>query len=190
MVAGGLVGAVIVPQIFDSIIIGASAFGGATMAMAGAHLLLPGVGLFDRFAEGFAPRLMTIILAVVGIGWQFRNIESGFTPAHAWWCSTAARAPGGTIRRAHALVLPIGYEAYCVSSLSALRHGFIGCSWKRCTNILIATDGSEPPAGRRRASRFGQGCAHGRHRDQPWLSIASSDTAAAFMEPRRRAYPR
>jgi len=75
VVAGGLVGAVIVPQIFDSIIIGASAFGGATMAMAGAHLLLPGVGLFDRFADGLAPRLMTIILAVMGIGWQFRNIE-------------------------------------------------------------------------------------------------------------------
>jgi hypothetical protein len=45
------------------------------MAMAGAHLLLPGVGLFDRFAGGFGPRLMTIILAVIGIGWQFRNIE-------------------------------------------------------------------------------------------------------------------
>ena len=75
VVAGGLVGAIIVPQVFDSIIIAASAFGGATMAMAGAHLLLPGVGLFDRFAGGFGPRLMTIILAVIGMGLQFRNIE-------------------------------------------------------------------------------------------------------------------
>jgi hypothetical protein len=75
VVAGGLVGAIVVPQVFDSIIIAASAFGGATMAMAGAHMLLPGVGLFDRFAGGFPPRLMTIVLTAIGIGWQFRNIE-------------------------------------------------------------------------------------------------------------------
>jgi hypothetical protein len=76
VVAGGLVGALIVPQVFDSIIIAASAFGGATMAMAGAHLLLPGVGLFDRLAGGLPPRLMTIALTAIGIGWQFRNIEN------------------------------------------------------------------------------------------------------------------
>jgi hypothetical protein len=75
VVAGGLVGALIVPQVFDSIIIAASAFGGATMAMAGAHLILPGVGLFDRLGGGLAPRLMTIALSIVGIGWQFRNVE-------------------------------------------------------------------------------------------------------------------
>src|SRR5262245_45286178 len=75
VVAAGLVGAMIVPQVFDSIIIAASAFGGATMAMAGAHLLLPGVGLFDRLAGGLSPRLMTIIVSAIGIGWQFRNIE-------------------------------------------------------------------------------------------------------------------
>jgi hypothetical protein len=76
VLAGGLVGALIVPQVFDSIIIAASAFGGATMAMAGAHLLLPGVGLFDRLAGGLPPRLMTIALTAIGIGWQFRNIEN------------------------------------------------------------------------------------------------------------------
>jgi hypothetical protein len=75
VVAGGLVGAMIVPQIFDSLIIGASAFGGATMAMAGAHFLLPGVGSFDRLAGGLPPRLMAIVLTVIGIGWQFRNIK-------------------------------------------------------------------------------------------------------------------
>jgi hypothetical protein len=75
MVAGGLVGAMVVPQIFNSIIIAASAFGGATMAIAGAHLLLPGVGLFDRFSGGFPPRLMTIVLAAIGIGWQLGNVE-------------------------------------------------------------------------------------------------------------------
>ena len=75
VVVGGLIGATIVPQVFDSIVIAASAFGGATMAMTGAHLLLPGVGLFDRFAGGLPPRVMTIVLTAIGIGWQFRNIE-------------------------------------------------------------------------------------------------------------------
>jgi hypothetical protein len=75
VVAGGLVGAMIVPQVFDSIIIAASAFGGAAMAMAGAHLLLPGVRLFDRLGGGLPPRLMTIALSIIGIGWQFRNVE-------------------------------------------------------------------------------------------------------------------
>jgi hypothetical protein len=75
VVAGGLIGAIIVPQVFDSIFIAVSAFGGATMAMTGAHLLLPGVGLFDRFAGGFPPRLVTIVLTAIGIGWQFRHIE-------------------------------------------------------------------------------------------------------------------
>jgi len=75
VIAGGLVGAIIVPQIFNSIIIAASAFGGATMIVAGAHLLLPGVGVFDRFAGGLPPRLITIVLTAIGIGWQFSNIE-------------------------------------------------------------------------------------------------------------------
>jgi hypothetical protein len=75
VIAGGLVGAMIVPHIFDSLIIAASAFGGATMAMAGAHLLMPGVGLFDRFSGGLPPRLVTMFLTVIGIGWQLRNIE-------------------------------------------------------------------------------------------------------------------
>src|SRR5262245_46298511 len=80
VVAGALVGAIIVPQVFDAIIIAASALGGATMVIAGAHQLLPGVGLFDRFAGGLPPRLMTIVLTVIGIGWQFRNIEKWVQP--------------------------------------------------------------------------------------------------------------
>jgi len=76
VIAGGLIGALIVPQIFNSFIIAASAFGGATMAMAGAHLVLPGVVLFDRFAGGLPPRLITIVLTAIGIGWQLRNVET------------------------------------------------------------------------------------------------------------------
>src|SRR5215471_4633953 len=92
VVAGGLVGAIIVPQVFDSIIIAASAFGGATMAIAGAHLLLPGVRLYDRLGGGLAPRLMTIALSVIGIGWQFRNAEKWVQSHPAFGgVSTAAR---------------------------------------------------------------------------------------------------
>jgi hypothetical protein len=31
--------------------------------------------LFDRVAGGLPPRLMTIVLTALGIGWQFGNIE-------------------------------------------------------------------------------------------------------------------
>jgi hypothetical protein len=70
----GVIGATIVPKYFDMFIIGATAFSGAALVMAGANLLLPGVGLFDRAAGGILPALMTMGLTVVGIGWQFSNI--------------------------------------------------------------------------------------------------------------------
>jgi hypothetical protein len=73
-VVGAVIGASIVPRYFDAFVIGASAFGGAAMAMAGAHLLFPGVGLFDRAAGGILPALVTVGLAIVGIVWQLKNI--------------------------------------------------------------------------------------------------------------------
>ena len=74
-VGGGLIGANVVPRIFDAFIIGASAFGGAAMVMAGAHLILPDFGLFDRAAGTLPPALITFILGLAGMLWQFRNIE-------------------------------------------------------------------------------------------------------------------
>ena len=76
LIGGGVIGALIFPRIFNSFIIAVSAFGGATMAMAGAHLILPGVVLFDRFAGGLPPKLITIALTAIGVGWQLRNIET------------------------------------------------------------------------------------------------------------------
>jgi hypothetical protein len=73
-VVGGVIGASVVPRYFDSFIIVASAFGGAVLLMAGAHLLLPGVGLFDRGSGDVIPRLLTIVLTLIGIGWQSSNI--------------------------------------------------------------------------------------------------------------------
>jgi hypothetical protein len=76
----GLIGGFVVPLFFDLFIIVASAFGGATIAMAGASLLLPGVGIFDRAAGGLIPFLITMALAVTGISWQFRNIAKWVLP--------------------------------------------------------------------------------------------------------------
>jgi hypothetical protein len=75
-VVGAIVGASLVPRYFDALIIGASAFGGAAMLMAGAHTLFPGVNLFDRASGGLLPAILTLVLAVLGIGWQFRNIAT------------------------------------------------------------------------------------------------------------------
>jgi hypothetical protein len=74
-IGGGLIGAMIVPRFFDAFVVAASAFGGATMTMAGAHLMMPSVELFDRAAaRGLLPALLTLILTLLGLAWQFRNI--------------------------------------------------------------------------------------------------------------------
>jgi hypothetical protein len=52
-----------VPRVFDILVVAASAMGGATMA--GAHLILPGVGLFDRAAGGFLPALEAVAESAV-----------------------------------------------------------------------------------------------------------------------------
>jgi hypothetical protein len=63
------------------------------MLMAGAHSLLPGVGLFDRSSGGFLPATMTIILAVLGVTWQFKNISTAIrsTPLYGEISGTAVR---------------------------------------------------------------------------------------------------
>jgi hypothetical protein len=73
-VVGGVIGAVVVLSFFDPFIIASSAIGGAIMVMTGAHLILPTVNLFDRSTGGFWPSLITLILALIGVGWQYRNI--------------------------------------------------------------------------------------------------------------------
>jgi hypothetical protein len=73
-VLGGVIGAVVVLSFFDPFIIASSAIGGAIMVMTGAHLILPTVNLFDRSTGGFWPSLITLILALIGVGWQYSNI--------------------------------------------------------------------------------------------------------------------
>jgi len=85
-VVGAVIGAMIVPRYFDTFIVVASAFGGAALVMAGAHLLFPGVELFDRSAGGVLPGVVTLILMAVGIAWQFKVVA-------AWVRQTASSAP-------------------------------------------------------------------------------------------------
>jgi hypothetical protein len=73
-VVGGVIGAVVVLSFFDPFIIASSAIGGAIMVMTGAHLILPTVNLFDRSTGGFWPSLITLILALIGVGWQYSNV--------------------------------------------------------------------------------------------------------------------
>jgi hypothetical protein len=73
ILAGGLIGGVLVLYFFDVFVVVASAFSGAGLAVAGAHLLLRG-GLHDGVG-GFWPSVLIMILAAVGIGWQLSNIS-------------------------------------------------------------------------------------------------------------------
>ena len=79
-VVGAAIGAIIVPRYFDAFVIVSSAFAGAAMVLAGAHWLFPGVGLFDRAAGGFLPALELLVLSVIGIAWQFKNIAAWVRP--------------------------------------------------------------------------------------------------------------
>jgi len=70
----GLIGGLIVSLFFDRFVIAASAISGAIVAMAGAHHLFPGIGLFDRAGGGLLPSMITLVLALIGVFWQHRNI--------------------------------------------------------------------------------------------------------------------
>jgi hypothetical protein len=71
-VAGGVIGAMLTSRFFDMFVVVASAFGGATLVVAGAKALLLAVG---APAPGtLLPALSTVVLAMVGVGWQLRNV--------------------------------------------------------------------------------------------------------------------
>lgn len=70
----GVLGAAFVARFFNAFVVGASAISGATMAVAGAHHLLPNLGLFDLASGDILPRALTLLLAVLGVIWQAQNI--------------------------------------------------------------------------------------------------------------------
>ena len=73
---GAVIGAIIVPKYFDTFVVVVSAFCGAAMVMAGAHLLFPELGVFDRSAGSFMQPLITLALTAVGISWQYKNLSA------------------------------------------------------------------------------------------------------------------
>ncbi len=74
--ACGLLGGILVPRFFDAFVVGASAISGAAMAVTGAHHIFPRAALFDLAGGGPLPAVLTIILALIGIAWQGRNIAN------------------------------------------------------------------------------------------------------------------
>jgi hypothetical protein len=88
---------------FDAFVIVASAFGGAAMLMAGAHSLFPGVRMFDRAAGGLVPTIVTFVLTLIGISWQFKNMAAAIrsTPLYSGtrWCAGLRACPFMTSNR-------------------------------------------------------------------------------------------
>jgi hypothetical protein len=71
-VAGGVVGAMLISRYFDLIVVVASAFGGATLAVAGVRTLLLSMGW--PVTGTLLPALCTVVLSLIGVGWQLGNI--------------------------------------------------------------------------------------------------------------------
>lgn len=76
VLACGVLGGILVPMFFNPFVIGASAFSGAALAVAGAHHLLPDFGIFDVRAGGPWPAALVVALALFGVIWQSKNIAT------------------------------------------------------------------------------------------------------------------
>lgn len=70
----GVLGGILVPRFFDAFIIGSSAFSGAVMSIIGAHHLFPNLGLFDIATGGPLPTALAVVLTLLGVIWQSKNI--------------------------------------------------------------------------------------------------------------------
>lgn len=73
-IIGAVIGGFVVPRFFDMFVVVASASSGAAMIVSGLHLLFPAMGLLDGTGGFLLGRLLTVILGVIGIVWQFNNI--------------------------------------------------------------------------------------------------------------------
>jgi hypothetical protein len=70
----GVLGGILVPRFFDAFIIGSSAFSGAVMSIIGANHLFPNLGLFDIATGGPLPTALAVVLTLLGVIWQSKNI--------------------------------------------------------------------------------------------------------------------
>jgi hypothetical protein len=74
--ACAIAGGILVPRFFNPFVIGASAISGASLLMTGLHELAPGIRLFDSASGEPLAVAALVILALVGVGWQAKNISS------------------------------------------------------------------------------------------------------------------
>jgi hypothetical protein len=83
--ACAVAGGILVPRFFNPFVIGASAISGASLLMTGLHELAPGVRLFQSASGDPLAVAALVILALVGVAWQAKNISSwiGMFPARA-----------------------------------------------------------------------------------------------------------
>lgn len=78
MLVGSIVGALLTLVFFDPFIIFATAFAGASLIMDGLFIIIPQLDMLDRTqiqSGQFLPTVIWIVLAAVGLGWQFMNIS-------------------------------------------------------------------------------------------------------------------
>jgi hypothetical protein len=74
--ACALAGGIIVPRFFNPFVIGASAISGASLLMTGLHDLAPDFGLFDTASGNPLAVAALVILALIGVAWQVKNITA------------------------------------------------------------------------------------------------------------------
>ena len=78
MIIAAAIGAGLTLAVFDRFIIIASAFGGAGLALDGAHQFFRSLDIFDRatIVDGaVAPAVIWMILSAIAVVWQFMNIK-------------------------------------------------------------------------------------------------------------------
>jgi hypothetical protein len=65
-----------VPRFFNPFVIGATAISGASLLMSGLHHLAPDVALFDSASGNALAVAALVILALIGVAWQVKNIAT------------------------------------------------------------------------------------------------------------------
>lgn len=74
--ACALAGGILVPRYFNPFVIGASAISGASLLMSGLHHLAPDIAFFDSASGDPLAVAALVILALIGVGWQVKNITA------------------------------------------------------------------------------------------------------------------
>ena len=90
-VIGGVAGAMLAMRFFDALVIAASAYGGATLIVLGARMLLPIAS--EPTALSAIPAIIAIVLAILGMRFQLQHMDE-WRPAQFSGHHHAAEAGG------------------------------------------------------------------------------------------------